>query len=45
MLDIVPVIIGSVVFHHAGLLWVIETTEKYDFSVDEKFLPCCIGDP
>ena len=29
--------IKAVVFHHVGLLWMIETEEQYNFAVDEHY--------
>ena len=38
-IDILPVFIKAIVFHHVGLSWMIETRYQYDFSVD-KYFPC-----
>ena len=38
MIDILPVFIKAVVFYHVGLSWMIETEQKYKFSVEENFI-------
>ena len=30
-------------FHHVGLLWKIETKEKYILAVEEHFIEWCTG--
>ena len=42
---ILPVFNKAVVFHRVGLLWIIETKEKYKFAVDEYFREWCRGGP
>ena len=44
-IDILPVFIKSVVFHHVGLSWMIETKDQYKFAVDDNFIELCTGGP
>ena len=44
-IDIFTVFIKAVVFHHVGLLWMIEAKDKYQFSVDDHFIEWCTVGP
>ena len=35
---ILPVFIKDVVFHHAGLSWMIQIKEQYKLAVEENFI-------
>ena len=37
MKEILPVFIKTVVFHHVGFSWMIETKDKIHFAVDEQY--------
>ena len=45
MRDIFPVFIKAVLFHRVGLSNIIQTKEKYYFSVDKRNLCWCTGVP
>ena len=45
MIDILPVFIKAVVFHHDGLLYMIENKEKNKFAVDDRFIEWCTVGP
>ena len=44
-MDNIPIFIKAVVFPIFGISWMIQTREKFYFSVDEKFPRWCIGGP
>ena len=44
-IDILPIFIKAVVFHHVGLSWMILPKKHNKLSVEEQFIEWCTGGP